>query len=114
MKNKYILISAASVLLALSAVFGFTNKPASGGILTVRTVEIGNGLYASSIFIIDENGKLEIIELKKLQSKDYSQNMPVINQTLNKIKAAGYRLISTAGGGDGFTTILNTYTFEKE
>lgn len=114
MKNKFMLITASLLIVSLSVIFGFTNKPASGGILTMRTLEVSNGLIDNGITIVYENGKVEKIELAKLTARDHDQNVVVINETLNKLQFAGYQLISAAGGGDGISTIITTYTFEKE
>lgn len=108
------LITTVSLVVSLSVIFGFTNKPASGGILTMRTLEIANGIADNSISIVYENGKVEKIELSKLSGREHSQNLLIINETINKLQSSGYRLISTAGGGDGLNSICTTYTFEKE
>lgn len=113
MKSKNSLILVTLSILVLGLVFGFTNKTDSGGILTMRTAEVMNGLYDNSITIVYEDGKVEKIELVKIKMNDFSPNLVVINENLNKIKSKGYKLISTAeGGGDGI--FMTTYTFEKE
>jgi hypothetical protein len=113
MKNKFVLITASLLIVSLSVIFGFTNKPASGGILTMRTLE-ANGMVDNSISIVYENGKVEKIELSKLSGRDHTQNLLIINETINRLQSSGYHLISTAGGGDGISSICTTYTFEKE
>lgn len=112
MKKKLILITA--VIFAMIFAFGFTNKTETGGgILTMRTSEVMNGIWDNSITIVYEDGKVEKIELERLRMGDLSKNLIVINNHLNKIKSKGYRLISTAeGSSEGF--IMTTYTFEKE
>lgn len=114
MKNKYLLITGVSLIVSLFTIYGFTGKPASNGILTMRTLEIGNGMADNSISIVYENGRIEKIELSKLSGREHAQNLLIINETLNRIQSSGYRLISTAGGGDGLGSIITTYTFEKE
>lgn len=113
MKKKSYLITIIA-LVVMIAVFGFTNKSESnGGILTMRTSEVMNGLWDNSITIVYEDGKVEKVELKKLKMGDLSQNLILINENLNKIKSKGYKLISTAEGG-AEDIIMTTYTFEKE
>ena len=114
MKKKSYLITITA-FVALIAIFGFTNKPESnGGILTMRTAEAMSGVWDNSITIVYEDGKVEKVELKRLRLGDLSQNLVLINENLNKIKSKGYRLISTAMGGDAENVIMTTYTFEKE
>ncbi|WP_018343857.1 hypothetical protein [Cytophaga aurantiaca] len=114
MKNKSFLITILASIAVMAVMFGFTNKAKSnGGILTMRTSEVMNGLWDNSITIVDEEGKVEKIELKKLKMGDLSQNLIIINENLNKIKSKGYKLILSAeGGSEGL--IMTTYTFEKE
>jgi len=99
------------LIIATLLVLAFVNKPAEQSILTMRVVEATAGTN-SSISIVDENGKLEKIELGK-PTKDISVNMVKINKALNSIIERGYRLVSTAGSGDNYV-IVTTYTFVKE
>lgn len=113
MKNKFMFITAVALIVSLGVIFGFTNKPDSTGILTMRTLESAS-MVDNGIMIVYENGKVEKIELSKLTARDHTQNLLIINETINRLQSSGYRLISTAGGGDGLGSIITTYTFEKE
>jgi len=111
-------IMAVVGIIAIAAVMlGFvTNPPANAGnekILTVRTFESFTAAIGSTITIVDENGKLEVIELDRLSKKTASTNLIKINSTLNSVTEKGYQLAFTAGGGDQFT-IYTTYTFVKK
>ena len=95
---------------------GFVNKSneqtENDAILTMRVIETTVGATNNSINIVDENGKLEKISLGK-PSKDLSVNMVKINKTLNDIADRGYKLVSTAGGGDNYV-VVTTYTFVRK
>jgi len=98
-------------LILLAFVNKTEEKAENEAILTMRTVEVTVGMN-SFISIVDENGKLEKIELGK-PSKDISVNMVQINKALNNIIDRGYKLVSTAGGGDNYV-VVTTYTFVKK
>lgn len=114
MKNKFMLITTVSLIVLLSVVFGFTNKPDSRSILTMRTLESSARLVDNGITIVYENGKVEKIELARFAAQGHDQNLLIINETLNRLQSSGYRLIASAGGGDGLGSVVTTYTFEKE
>jgi len=113
-------IMAVVGIITIAALFlGFvTNPPASEGnekILTVKVAEARGGTTISSdsfIIIVDENGQQETIDLEKLNKKTTVTNAVKINNTLNSIVDKGYKLVSTAGGGDVYI-IYTTYTFVK-
>lgn len=113
MKKMNFVIVATFALAAILGIYGFTQTPTSnGGILTMRTTEMMNGLWDSSIIIVDEEGKVEKIDLKKLKMGDLSRNVIPINENLNKIRSKGYQLFSIEQGiQDGM--VMTTYTFEK-
>jgi len=94
---------------------GFSTQPFKNAedekILIVRTVEVATG-GNSAITIVNEDGKMEKINLENLP-KGISSNVITINKALNSITEKGYRLISTSGSGDNVLTIA-TYTFVKK
>ena len=113
MKTKYYLITIIA-FVAIFILFGFSNeRESSGEILIMRTSEAWSGNYDNSITIIYEDSKVEKIELMKLEVNDVSQNLKLINENLNKIRSNGYKLVSTAAGGDDRIN-LTTYIFEKQ
>lgn len=109
--------------LAISfLLFGITNISAEDNnstentqnqkILTMRVIEAMNGTH-SFITIVNENGKVEEIELDKLhRNRTTTENLIKINKTLNQITDKGYKLAFTSGGGDQFV-LVSTYTFIK-
>src|SRR5689334_1099981 len=113
MKNRNFLFASLALILVLTLVFGFKSKGESqSGILLMRTCETTLGARDNSIIIVNEEGGVEKIELKKLNLNDLAENFITINQCLNKIKAKGYKLISATDGSTE-TRIMITYTFEK-
>jgi hypothetical protein len=102
------LITITSLLL--SFVHNADEQAENEEILIMRVVEASVGTNGS-ICIVDENGKSEKIELEKI-SKDVTLNMVKINNALNDIAGRGYKLVSTAGGGDNYC-VMTTYIFVK-
>ena len=114
MIKQQVLITTSTIFILATLLLGFTFKlQAAPGILTMRVAE-GSGPWDSSITIVDENGKIEKIELAKIKTGNMSENLVTINQQLNKIISNGYKLVSTTGGIEGVVVLITTYTFIKE
>jgi hypothetical protein len=111
-----ILLSSLALAFIFFGTVAFTSEktpPPSGyRYLTVRTIEVINGMWDSKIVIIDENGDTEEIALDKFRSKNFTDNSKKIHEVLNQMAARGYRCVSS-GSGNGDALIISTYMFEK-
>lgn len=83
----------------------------------VRVIECQGGDSANQSMILIDRGdnNIEKIELDKFHKNNFEENFKIISKKLNDIKAEGYKLISTSGGGGNDNAmILQNYIFEKE
>lgn len=106
---------AIAGLAIISFIFlsSFYKNETPGGFLTVRTFEVSNGIWDSKIIIINENDKVQEIELEKFRNSTITPNSIKIHQTLNSIIKQGYSLVSNTGG-TGDAVVYNTYIFTKK
>ncbi len=110
MKNRK--IQLALVAISLLILTSFVSQQANGGLVTVRTLEVANGIWDSKICIVYEDGKTEEIELQKFRDHTFSPNSAKINDVLNMLIGKGYSLVS-ASSGNGDAIITNTFIFKK-
>lgn len=85
--------------------------------IIVRVIECqGGDSDNQSIILIDHgDNSIEKIELEKFNKGNFEANFKIISKTLNDIKAQGYKLIGTSGGGGNDNAmILQNYIFEKK
>ena len=120
MKKSVILLP---VILSLFVLYSFKNlqnqqnSPQSEPYLFLRVIECQGGDTANeSMILIDRgNNKIEKVPLKKFHKKYFESNFKIISKTINDIKADGYKLISSSGGGGNDNAmILQNYIFEKK
>lgn len=105
-------IQLAVVAVSIFILTSFVNLPTSGGLVTVRTIEVANGIWDSKICIVYEDGKTEEIELQKFRDHTFAPNSIKISEVLNKLIGKGYTLVS-ASSGNGDAVITNTFLFKK-
>jgi hypothetical protein len=70
-----------------------------------------------NLYIVDEKGGLQTIELEKHNTKGIPKNIKIIKKTLDKYLNLKYKLISSNAvsfGWNGVFTIEHTYIFEKK
>lgn len=95
------------VALVVVILFGFTSQQkssAEGDYLVMRAYEsIG---AASELVLSYGEGKTEKITLKDLTTENHEYNTDQIANTLNRLKAEGYRVISNSSSGAGNKTSL--------
>jgi hypothetical protein len=119
MENIKKIMAVVGIITIAALLLGFvTNPPANEGkekFLTMRVTEAQGAALGSFIIIVDENGKQEIVELKRLATSKtpFINNAIQINNTLNSIGERGYKLVAQSGGNDSFV-ITTTYTFVKK
>ncbi len=105
-------IQLALVAISLLILTSFVSQQTNGGLVTVRTLEVSNGIWDSKICIVYEDGKTEEIELQKFRDHTFSPNSAKINDVLNTLIGKGYSLVS-ASSGNGDAVITNTFIFKK-
>lgn len=104
---QWLIVSTALLILS-----SFMMPQSNEGFVTVRTIEISNGLFDSKICIVYADGTTEEIELEKFRDRSFGPNTAKINEVLNRLRAKGYTLVSaSSGNGDGILT--NMYVFKK-
>jgi hypothetical protein len=109
-KNRKIQLALAA--LCIVVLTSFISLPINSGIVTVRTLEVANGIWDSKICIVYEDGNTEEIELQKFRDHTFNPNSVKINEVLNKLIWKGYTLVS-ASSGNGDAVITNTFIFKK-
>lgn len=109
------------VLLIATSLFSFTTNNmeelGSDPYIIMRVIECQGGDTANQSMILIDRGdnNIEKIELEKFHKSNFESNFKIISKKLNDIKAEGYKLISTSGGGGNDNAmILQNYIFEKE
>lgn len=110
MKNRK--IQLALIAISLLILTSFVSQQTNGGLVTVRTLEVSNGIWDSKICIVYEDGKTEEIELQKFRDHTFSPNSAKINDVLNMLIGKGYSLVS-ASSGNGDAIMTNTFIFKK-
>lgn len=105
-------IFALAAIVSAMFLSSFTTE-GTGGVLTVRMLEIYSGNWDSKIIIVNEKGEVEEIMLEKFRSENMTPNTQTLNETINRIKKSGYELLETTGGA-GDAVFISTYTFEKK
>ena len=105
-------IQLALIALSLFILTSFVTQQTNGGLVTVRTIEVANGIWDSKICIVYEDGKTEDIELQKFRDHTFNPNSVKINEVLNKLIGKGYKLIS-ASSGNGDAVLTNIFLFQK-
>jgi len=116
MKKNILLFTIA---ITIFAIYSFKDSKAlqNEPYLILRVIECQGGDTANqSMILIDKgNNNIERIELNKFHKKYFESNFKIIAKKINDIKADGYKLISTSGGGGNDNAmILQNYIFEKE
>lgn len=105
-------IQLALIALALFILTSFVTQQTKGSIITVRTIEVANGIWDSKICIVYEDGRTEDIELQKFRDHTFNPNSVKISEVLNRLNGKGYKLIS-ASSGNGDAVLTNTFLFQK-
>ena len=107
-------------LLITISLFSFSRKNSNDlktdPYIIVRVIECQGGDTANQSMILIDKGdnKIQKIELKKFHKNNFESNFKIIAKKLNEIKAEGYKLIATSGGGGNDNAmILQNYVFEK-
>jgi len=110
-----------SIALVAVTFFSFSPKNIETDLnnpyIIVRVIECQGGDTANQSMILIDRGdnNIEKIELEKFHKNNFEGNFKIISKKLNDIKAEGYKLISTSGGGGNDNAmILQNYIFEKE
>ena len=106
-------IQLALIALALFILTSFATQQTKGSIITVRTIEVANGIWDSKICIVYEDGRTEDIELQKFRDHTFNPNSVKISEVLNRLNGKGYKLIS-ASSGNGDAVLTNTFLFQKQ
>ncbi len=107
-----LLAAAITLVLIVFVASAFKRTGTGNKYLTIRTIEVFNGLWDSKIVTLYEDGKIEEIELEKFRSRNFSENSKKINDAINNAANKGYTLVSSGGGaGDG--VITNSFIFVK-
>jgi hypothetical protein len=116
MKKSKILIGIIIICL-ISFSFTSLNNNNNDPYVIVRVIECQGGDTANKSMILIDRGdnSIEKIELEKFHKNNFESNFKIISKKLNDIKAEGYKIISTSGGGGNDNAmILQNYIFEKE
>src|SRR5436305_10801594 len=108
MKNRKFQVAVlALVLLVLTS---FITPQASGGYVTVRTLEVSSFIWDSKITIVYEDGTVEDVPLQRFKYSSLTPNTREINQVQNKLVEKGYTLVS-ASSGNGDAVLTNMFIF---
>lgn len=113
MKTTHKLITGTLAFIGIIMLSSFLNPDPANKFLTVKSVEIPNGLYDSYIVTIDENGKTEEVELEKFRPRNIISNAVKLSDIINKVANKGYELHSFTSTSDA-TFMVNTYLFIKK
>lgn len=114
MKN---IFKTSLCLLIFLGLFSFTTINAqTDPFVIVRVIECQGGDTANeSMMLINNGDKIEKISLEKFHKNNFQSNFEIIANKLNEIKAKGYKLVATSGGGGNDNAmILQNYIFEKK
>ena len=109
-KKRIILL--ALIATSLFILTSFVTPQTDGGLVTVRTLEVSNGIWDSKICIVYEDGKTEDVVLQKFRDHTFNPNTVKINEVLNKLIGKGYKLVSSSSG-NGDAILTNTFLFQK-
>jgi hypothetical protein len=99
-------IIAISVFLSMSVMLMAQKGTDNSGYCLMRVFDVnkfaasGSGFMGSKIIITYDSGEQEIVELQAYTEKTEPDNLKVVVQTLNKLKAKGYLLMSANSTGD--------------
>lgn len=108
---KKLIFTSALLLCSVSVamLLGFIPKPEiEKPFLIMKVVELeSNNWLDNMILIIKEDGTQEKLELKGI--KRFAENETTIYQTINNIRAKGYKTVFITGGD-----YITTYHFQKE
>lgn len=111
MKNKILIFVFAGLLLTVLISFTLTDsKSRANEYVMMRAYEpIG---AKSELVLSYGNGKSERFDLHDLKTENHEFNMEIILNTVNRLAAEGYTLISTSSSGVGNrTSIVHVETF---
>ena len=110
----------AIIVVLLVATFSLSYTSITTGndspYVIVRVIECQGGDSANESMILIDRGdnKIEKISLDAFHKKNFELNFKTISKMLNDIKAQGFELISTSGGGGNDNAmILQNYIFKK-
>ena len=78
-----------------------------------RAVGMGGGYIQSKILISYEDGSSEEVELLPFSDKNEVENMKRVTETLNKLRAKGYFLISQSTSGEQGSMVVD-YSLLKQ
>ncbi len=115
MKNKILIFVFAGFLFTILISFTLTDsKSRASEYVMMRAYEpIG---AKSELVISYGNEKSERIDLHDLKTENHEFNMNIILNTINRLAAEGYTLVSTSSSGVGNKTSIvhvETYMFVK-
>jgi hypothetical protein len=72
----------------------------------------------SKIIVIENGAKIQEVQLRNVSTKDIEYNQIQVNNTLDKYKKAGYKLVNASKGSTniapGQFVLISTYILEKE
>ncbi len=72
----------------------------------------------SKIVVIENGAKIQEVQLRNVSTKEIEYNQIQVNNTLDKYKKAGYKLVSASKGSTniapGQFVLISTYILEKE
>jgi len=72
----------------------------------------------SKIVVIENGAKLQEVQLRNVSTKEIEYNQIQVNNTLDKYKKNGYKLVSASKGSTniapGQFVLISTYILEKE
>lgn len=112
MKTRFKLLILLSAILSFFTLSSFFTQQSGNKYLTIRTIEVINGIWDSKIVIMFEDGKVEEIELEKFRSRNFTDNSKKIHDALNYVAGKGYTLISSSSG-NGDAVIITSFIFTK-
>jgi hypothetical protein len=112
MKTKRAILTLSAAALTILLLSSFLKPSAQGKYLTVRTIEVFNGIWDSKIVILYEDGKVEEIELEKFRSRNFTDNSKKIHDAINAVANKGYTLISSSSG-TGDAVIISSFIFTR-
>jgi len=95
---------------------GDTTEAIGDGYVYIRVFEACTGSVASKIIITNGEGTSDVVMLERPRPPHHPENIDnpkKIVIELNKIKAKGYRLVTSEGSSNMWGAITN-YIFEKE
>ena len=113
MKSSVLKVLVAVIAVSAIALFSFKSSDQDeSDVVIIRAVQAG-GLLASGIYIYDQNGTIEQIEMEKLKKQEnQDNNWKTIAGVLESYIDKGYS-IKTGSDNVGGGTFMNTYVLTK-